>query len=96
MTPNYSAILDRKFSNFKWTLNGDDYSGLTWLSDTPMPTKEELDNLWYEVKSEIANEIKAKVNAKNDLLNRLGITVEELKLLLGNDATLGLNTMEDK
>jgi len=26
----------------EWTLDGDDYSGLTWLSDTPKPTEQEL------------------------------------------------------
>ena len=27
----------------EWTLNGDSYEGLTWLSDTPKPTKKELE-----------------------------------------------------
>lgn len=26
-----------------WTLDGDDYEGLTWLSDTPKPTKTEIE-----------------------------------------------------
>jgi len=26
----------------EWTLNGDDYAGLTWLSDTPKPTEQEI------------------------------------------------------
>ena len=85
MTPNYSAILNCKFANSKWTLNGDDYSGLTWLSDTPMPTREELDNLWDEVKSEIANEVKAKESARTALLAKLGITADEAALLLGGN-----------
>jgi hypothetical protein len=32
-----------------WTLDGNDYSGLTWLSDTPKPTKAELDAAWPQV-----------------------------------------------
>jgi len=26
----------------EWILDGDDYSGLTWLSDTPKPTEQEI------------------------------------------------------
>ena len=26
----------------EWTLDGDDYAGLTWLSDTPKPTEQEI------------------------------------------------------
>ena len=26
----------------EWSLNGDTYHGLTWLSDTPKPTEQEL------------------------------------------------------
>ncbi len=27
----------------EWTLDGENYEGLTWLSDTPKPTKKELE-----------------------------------------------------
>ena len=33
----------------KWTLDGDEYSGLTWLDDSPKPTKKELDAAWPQV-----------------------------------------------
>jgi len=33
----------------KWSLNGDTYDGLTWLSETPKPTEEELRVKWAEV-----------------------------------------------
>jgi len=33
----------------EWTLNGDTYEGLTWLSDTPKPTQAELDAAWPQV-----------------------------------------------
>jgi hypothetical protein len=26
----------------QWSLNGDDYAGLVWLDDSPMPTQEEI------------------------------------------------------
>lgn len=30
----------------EWTLNGDDYEGLTWLCDTPKPTLTELEEAY--------------------------------------------------
>ena len=50
------TILERKYSGSEWTLNGDDYAGLTWLSDTPKPTKKTLESLWPEVQYEVAYE----------------------------------------
>jgi predicted phosphoribosyltransferase len=53
---NISLILSRKFAGAEWTLNGDEYSGLTWLSDSAKPTQKQLEALWPEVKAEIARE----------------------------------------
>jgi hypothetical protein len=49
-------ILFIKFSNDEWVLTGGDYSGLTWLSDTPKPTEAELEALWPTVQYEVAYE----------------------------------------
>lgn len=46
---DYPLILTSNFPEAEWTLNGDDYDGLTWLSDTPKPTQAELDALWPQV-----------------------------------------------
>ena len=78
---DYAAILTRKY-NAQWVLDGEDYSGLTWLSEITKPTKKELDDLWPVVQTEIANEIADKAIDKAALLDRLGITAEEAKLLL--------------
>lgn len=80
---DYTAILIRHYPNTEWTLNGDDYSGLTWLSDTPKPTQEELDALWDETLAALQAERQAKVDARQALLDRLGITADEARLLLG-------------
>lgn len=50
------TILLRRFEGSHWTLDGDDYAGLTWLSDTPKPTKKTLESLWPEVQYEFAYE----------------------------------------
>lgn len=49
----------------EWTLNGDDYSGLVWLSDTPKPTEAEIIAEWpnalaaYEAKLVEAEQARA-------------------------------------
>ena len=48
------AILTTQYAAAEWTLNGDDYDGLTWLSDTPKPTEAELEALWPDVEYERA------------------------------------------
>ena len=48
------TILSSKYAGTEWTLSGDDYSGLTWLSDTQKPTKKALEALWAEVQYETA------------------------------------------
>jgi hypothetical protein len=51
-----TTILTRKFAGTEWTLDGDDYAGLTWLSDSPKPTKKTLESLWPTVQYEVAYE----------------------------------------
>jgi len=46
---DYAAVLTANYAGTNWTLDGDDYSGLTWLSDTPKPTQAELDAQWPTV-----------------------------------------------
>jgi len=47
-------ILTSKYPGAEWVLNGDEYTGLTWLSETPKPTKKALEALWAEVQYETA------------------------------------------
>ena len=80
---DYPAILTRHYAGSEWTLNGDEYSGLTWLSDTPTPTQEELDALWEPTLALIEQEKADKTAARQALLDRLGITEDEARMLLG-------------
>jgi len=86
---DYAQILVRKYPESEWTLNGDNYSGLTWLSDTPKPKKSELEAFWPEVQAEIAAEKQARVDAKASAiakLEALGLSVEEIKEAFGLEA----------
>ena len=46
---DYPAVLTALYPGAEWSLSGDDYAGLTWLSDSPKPTQAELDAAWPEV-----------------------------------------------
>jgi len=46
---DYAAVLTANYRDAEWTLEGDDYAGLTWLSDTPKPSQAELDAAWPQV-----------------------------------------------
>jgi len=46
---DYAAVLTANYPGDEWTLDGDTYEGLTWLSDTPKPTQAELDAAWLQV-----------------------------------------------
>ena len=46
---DYAAVLTANHPDAEWTLNGDTYDGLTWLSDSPKPSQAELDAAWPAV-----------------------------------------------
>ena len=79
-------ILSRRYPEAEWTLNGDDYAGLTWLSGTAKPTEAALSKVWASVQDEIAAEAQARLDAKAstiDKLKALGLTVEEVNVAFG-------------
>ena len=83
------AILTRKFEGSLWNLDGDDYSGLTWLSDSKKPTKAKLEELWPVVQAEIEAEEQAREDRKASAiakLEALGLTVEEVSVAFGLEA----------
>jgi len=51
-----ARILSTKWQGAEWSLNGDDYEGLTWLSDSPKPTEKQLEAVWPEVEHDVALE----------------------------------------
>ena len=70
---DYAAILTANYQGSRWTLNGDTYDGLTWLSDTPKPTQAELDAAWPQVQYDrqvaaIENDRRAAYETQSDPL----------------------------
>jgi hypothetical protein len=80
---DYPAILSRHYRGSEWTLDGEEYSGLTWISDTPKPSQEELDGLWDETVALMEQEKADEQAARDALLARLGISEDEARMLLG-------------
>jgi exopolyphosphatase/pppGpp-phosphohydrolase len=83
---NYAAVLVANYPGSLWTLNGDTYEGLTWLSDTPKPTQQELDAAWPAVQQDRADAIAADAAAKQsaiDKLAALGLSVDEIRAAFG-------------
>ena len=46
---DYPEVLAAIRPGERWSLDGTDYSGLTWLSDSPKPSKKTLDDAWPQV-----------------------------------------------
>lgn len=40
---DYSSVLQKNYPTVECVISGNDYETLQWFSDTPKPTKEELD-----------------------------------------------------
>jgi len=84
-----TKVLTLKYPNTFWTLDGDSYEGLTWLSESSKPTEEELTELWPEVEAELEAKEQAKIDAKASAiakLEALGLTVEEVEVAFGLSA----------
>jgi len=83
---DYAAVLTANYSGDEWTLNGDTYDGLTWLSDTPKPSQAELDAAWPAVQQARQDAVAAKEAARQsaiDKLAALGLTVDEISAAFG-------------
>ena len=49
---DYAAVLTALYPGAEWSLNGDTYDGLTWLSEGVAPSQAELDAAWPQVESD--------------------------------------------
>jgi len=83
---DYPAVLIKLYPDFQWSLRGDTYDGLTWLSDTPKPTQAELDAAWPAVQQARADAVAAEEATRQsavDKLAALGLTVDEIRVAFG-------------
>ena len=86
---DYAAVLTANYAGAEWTLDGDNYDGLTWLSDTPKPSQQELDAAWPVVQQAQADAVAAKETARQSAISKLaalGLTVDEISAAFGLDS----------
>lgn len=75
-------VLNSLYPGAQWSLVGDSYEGLTWHDNTPKPTEKELEDARKTVGAQIAKDEAAAEKVRTEILARIGLTVEELKLIL--------------
>ena len=83
---DYAVVLAANYPDAEWTLDGDTYQGLTWLSDSPKPSKADLDAAWPAVQQARADAVAADQAAKQsaiDKLAALGLSVDEIRVAFG-------------
>ena len=69
--------------NAEFSFNDDDYSTIVWDQlEGDAPTQKEIDAAIKQIKADELTEAATKAAAKSALLDRLGITEDEAKLLL--------------
>jgi hypothetical protein len=68
----------------EFVIRDGDYSTIEWhVLEGTAPTQAELDAAIKQVKIDDANADKSRLDARNALLAKLGITSDELSILLG-------------
>jgi len=63
---NIATALEYARPGDVWTLDGDDYAGLTWISDTDKPTEQEIADAYPLAVKAVADKEKARVKALFD------------------------------
>jgi hypothetical protein len=81
---NYLAKAIKKLKpTAEFSFTNDDYSTIKWdVLEGQAPTQAQIDEAIDQVKADEIAEAEAKATAKAALLERLGITADEAKLLL--------------
>ena len=82
---NYLVAAIRKLKpNAEFSFSNDDYSTIKWdVLDGEAPTQTQIDAAIEQVKADEITEATTKAAKKAALLERLGITEDEARLLLG-------------
>jgi hypothetical protein len=69
--------------NVEFAMNGDDFDSIVWINVKEAPiTKKQYEEGFAEYEVWKSEQDAAKVAAKQAILNRIGLTADEAKLLL--------------
>ena len=70
--------------NAEFSYQDEDYSTINWIVlDGDAPTKKEIDDEIKRIKATEISDAKSKETAKAAILDRIGLTADELKTILG-------------
>lgn len=75
-------VLNMLIPNGGWTMRGDEYEGIEFIDCKPI-TKKQFTDGFAQYDAWKIDEDEAKATQRQAILDRLGITADEAKLLLG-------------
>jgi hypothetical protein len=78
-----AEVLDMLCPNVEWSIFGDDYENINWYGKKAAITKTQFENGFAQYDSWKAEQDAIRAAEKQALLDSLGITADEAKLLLG-------------
>jgi hypothetical protein len=58
---NLALVLATNYVGAEWSIENNDYSTLIWLSDTPKPTRKELEKQWAKVQFDLDYDLTKKI-----------------------------------
>jgi len=80
----FENAIERLFPDTEWVCYGANLDGLEFMDKSiKKPTQAQIDAALKELEAEAISESKTNASAKSALLEKLGITEDEAKLLLG-------------
>ncbi len=80
-----TEVLDMLCPAGGWIISGDDFENITWVDDRPRCTKEEFEAGFAQVEAFKAQQEAQAAAKRQALLDKLGITEDEARLLLGGN-----------
>jgi hypothetical protein len=69
--------------NAEWVIYGDNYEDINWFGKEPAVTKKQFADGFTKWDAWKAEQDKIKAEQKQTILDRIGLTAEELKTILG-------------
>jgi len=79
---NGGQVLSMLLPQGGWVIYGDDFDSIIWNDGVAPITKKQFEDGFAQYDVWQTEQAEAKAQAKADLLERLGITADEAKLLL--------------
>ena len=59
----------------------DEFDNLNWQDERQKPTWKQVQDAWVKYEKDLAKDLEAKAATKQAILDRIGLTIEDLELL---------------